>query len=118
MLLKITCLSCPRALRAFVSQVTTCLRVLNYYLPMCPHFSRAFMCLHDNIYSLCLKLFRAYVRSFFTCLRACNQSQSILRLTSIPRMLFFFGILDLSFHSKPQNKLLLLKLHTSCGPIF
>ena len=34
-------------------------------------------------------------------------------LTSIPLLMFFFGLFDLSFHSKPQNKLLLLKWHTS-----
>ena len=55
--------------------------VLNYYVPTCPHFSRAYMltCLYIFFVPTCL---RAYVRSFFTYLRAYNHSQYILRLTS------------------------------------
>ena len=85
----------------FVPTCLTCLRFSSYYVPTClkllrtyvPSFSRAFMCLRDNIYSSCLKLFRAYVRSFFNCLRACNQSQSILRLTSITLIVAFLWII-------------------------
>ena len=63
----------------------------------------------------CLRALNYFVlrRSFFMYFRAYNHSQNILRLTSILALLFFSGLFDLSFHSKPQNKLLLLKLHTS-----
>ena len=125
--MRLTCL------RASNYYAPTCLRALNYYVPTCPYFSRVyvpsfFTCLlaYVRIYiyifhayvPLCLKLFRAYARSFFTCLRAYNHSQNILRFTLYLVLLLFSGLFDLSFHSKPQNKLLLLKLHTSilsCG---
>ena len=123
-------------LRAFVPQITTCLREINYcvrtrlcafifHVLTCLHFSRAYVltCLYIFFYKyifiiyilhICLYifLFPAYVRSFFTCSRAYNHSQNILWLTSIPCIAVSLWIFDLSFHSKPQNKLLLLKLHT------
>ena len=69
------CLMCPRALRAYVLYVFTCLRA---FLPKCLHFLRAFIfyvpyclqfftchtCLHFFTYLTCLCL----VPSFFTCL--------------------------------------------------
>ena len=39
-----------------------------------------------------------------------------LRLTFIPRIEKIFGLFDLLFYSKPKNKLLFLKLHTSFLP--
>ena len=129
-------------LRALVPQITTCPREVNYCVPTrlcafifhvltCLHFSRAYVltCLYIFFYKyifiiyilhICLYifLFPAYVRSFFTCSRAHNHSQNILWLTSIPCIAVSLWIFDLSFHSKLQNKLLLLKLHTpslSCG---
>ena len=138
----ITCLKCLHALSAYALYVPTCLRASNYYMttclkllcayaPMCPYFSRASVltCLYIFFYKyifiiyilhICLYifLFPAYVRSFFTCSRAYNHSQNILWLTSIPCIAVSLWIFDLSFHSKLQNKLLLLKLHTpslSCG---
>ena len=82
--------SCLKWLRAYVP---TCLRTSNYYyVPTCLKLLRAliFTCLraYVPIYIFqayvpsCHKLFRSYVRSFFTCLRE-NISQNILRLTSI-----------------------------------
>ena len=104
----------------YVLQNTTCLRALNYNVPTC---LRALIfhvptCLHAYIYifhaylALCLKLFRTQMRSFLTCIRAYHHSQNILRLTSIPCNAVFSDLFGLSFHSKPQNKLLLLKMHT------
>ena len=123
-------------LRAFVPQITTWLPALNYcvrtrlcaltfHVLPCLHFSRASVltCLYIFFYKyifmiyilhICLYifLFPAYVRSFFTCLGPYNHSQNILWLISIPCIAVSLWIFDLSFHSKPQNKLLLLKLHT------
>ena len=98
----------PTCLRAFVPQITTkCLRALHYYVPTCLKLLRAliFTCLraYMPIYifqayvPLCHKLFRSYVRSFFTCLRG-NISQNILRLTSILYCCFSLDYVDPSFH--------------------
>ena len=64
---------------------------------------------------------RAYVRLFFACLRTYVPTKthkiywgSLLYLV----LLFFSRLFDLSFHSKPPNRFLLLQLHTSilsCG---
>ena len=70
-------------LRAFcdhVSYVPICISALCYYVPTCPHFSLAYVPIY---------IFRAYLRSFFTCLRAYNHSQNIVRLTSVPRIPVF-----------------------------
>ena len=75
-----------RAFRAHVPYAPTCLKLLRAYVPTCPHFSRAYV-------PSCLKLFCAYMRPFFTCLRAYNHSQNILRLTSIPRIVAFLWII-------------------------
>ena len=71
--MRLTCL------RAFVPQINTCLRTLNYYVPT----------------SL-----RAYVPSFFTCLLAYNHSQNILRLTSIPCIVVLLWIICRSSHRR------------------
>ena len=68
-----------RAFRAYVPYVPSCLK-LN--VPTCPYFSRA------------------YVPSFFTCLRAYNHSQNILRLTSIPCIAVFLWIICRSSHRR------------------
>ena len=51
-------------------------------MPTCPYFSHA------------------YVPSFFTCLRAYNHSQNILRLTSIPCIAIFLWIIRRSSHGR------------------
>ena len=58
----------------------TCLKLLRANVPTCPYFSRV------------------YVLSFFTCLRAYNHSQSILRLTSVPCIAVFLWIICRSSH--------------------
>ena len=58
----------------------TCLKLLRANVPTCPYFSRV------------------YVPSFFTCLRAYNHSQSILRLTSVPCIAVFLWIICRSSH--------------------
>ena len=68
-------------LRALIFQVPTCLRA---YVPI--YIFRAYM-------SSCLKLFRAYVRSFFMCLRVDKHSQNILRVAAIPRIAVFLWII-------------------------
>ena len=112
-----TCFTC---LRSYVSYVPTCLCTLNYDVSTCPHFLPGYvptsLCAYKYIFcafqSLWLKLFRAYVHSFFTCLNAYNHSQNILKFTSI----LGIGIFGILFHSKPQKKHLPLKLHTSILP--
>ena len=89
-------------LRAYVPSFFTCLyrltcqyiifvptyhRALNYFVPTCTHFSRVYVPTTSH------KIYQG----------------SLLYLV----LLFSSGLFDLSFHSKPQNKLLLLKLHTS-----
>ena len=71
-------LMCHKLIRAYVP---TCLK-LNYYVPTYPYFSRA------------------YAPSFFTCLRAYNHSQNILRLTSIPCIAVFLWIICRSSHRR------------------
>ena len=98
--------------------------LLNYVPFVCLFILRA------NVLS-CLKSLRAYVPSFFVCLSAYvpiffhTCVSHFLSCAYIPAttrkiywgsllylvLLFFSGIFDLSFHSKPQNKLLLVKLH-------
>ena len=60
----------------------TCLRALNYYVPTCPYFSRA------------------YVPSYFTCLRAYNHSENTFRLTSIPCISVFLWIICRGSHRR------------------
>ena len=79
----ITCLSRLLALRAYVP---SCLRLLDSYV------------------SSCLKLFRVYVRSFFRCLLAYNDSQNILRLTSITCIAVFFWIIWPVVHFKTSKQ--------------
>ena len=114
-----TCLTYLRALRAFVPQITTCLRAcaptrlrtLNYDVPMC---MRALI-FHDLIYAyvpiyifrayepLCLKLFRAYMRSFFACLRAYNHSQNIFIMAHFYTSYCCFSLDYLTFQN-PKTK--------------
>ena len=117
--MRLTCL------RACLPQITTCVCAFVPQIATCPYFSRVhvpsfFTCLRTYlpIYIFhaqtpsCLKLLHTYVRSFFTCLRAYNHSQNILSFTSVPCIAVFSRLFDLLFNSKPQNKLLLVKLHT------
>ena len=86
----------PTCLRTYVPSFFThsrvyiyfsCLRALNYFVPTCAHFSRAYVpTATHKIYCLGSFLYLA--------------------------LLFFSGLFYLSFHSKPQKKLLLLKLYT------
>ena len=102
----------PKCLRAYVTWVTTFLRA---NVLTCPHFSRAYIFLHANIYfrgylPSCLKSFHTYSYSFFTCLLA---SQNILSLISTPRIVVFLWIIWLFISFKtPKQSLMLLKLHT------
>ena len=92
-----TCRTCLCAYVPYVPYMPTCLLALNYYVPV-PSFFTC-LCAYMPIYifrayvSSCLKLFCACVHSFFTCLRAYNHSQNILRLTSIPRIAVFLWII-------------------------
>ena len=106
--LRALCYYVPTCLRDFVPQITTtCLSALHYYVPTCLKLLRAliFTCLRAYVpiyifqaYApLCHKLFRSYVRSFFTCLRG-NISQNILRLTSILCCCFSLDYVDPTFH--------------------
>ena len=110
--------ACLKLLRAYVP---TCLRACAPSFFTCLH---AYMCIYifRAYVSLCLKLFRTYVHSFLHFyLRAYNHSKNILRFIFMPCIAVFSELFDLLFHSKPQNKLLLLKLHTptlSCGGFF
>ena len=100
-----TCFTC---LRSYVSYVPTCLCTLNYDVSTCPHFLPGYVptCLCACKYNFCafqslwLKLFRAYVHSFFTCLNAYNHSQNILKFTSI----LGIGIFGLLFHLKTPEQ--------------
>ena len=117
--MRLTCL------RACLPHITMCVCAFVPQIATCPYFSRAhmpsfFTCqrtylpiyiFHAQTPS-CLKLLHTYVRSFFTCLRAYNHSQNILSFTSVPCIAVFSRFFDLLFNSKPQNKLLLVKLHT------
>ena len=75
-----------RAFRAYLPYVPTCLWLLDSYV------------------SSCLKLFRVYVRSFFRCLLAYNDSQNILRLTSITCIAVFFWIIWPVVHFKTSKQ--------------
>ena len=79
--MRLTCLP------AFVPQINTCLRsyvptCLRVHVPTCSYFSHA------------------YVSSFFTCLRAYNHSQNILRLNSVPCIVVFLWIICRSSHRR------------------
>ena len=83
----------PTCLRAYVPLFFTCLRA----------YVRLYILFHAYVPS-CLKLFRAYVRPFLTCLRACNHSQNILRLTSIPCIAVFLWIIWPFIHFKTPKQ--------------
>ena len=104
----------------------TTFRAHVHYMPMCVHFSRTCVptCLHAYFYfflptclcalnyfvPMCVHLPRAYVSA-----TAHKKYWGSLLYFVLP---FFSRLFDLSFHSKPQNKILLLKLHApilSCG---
>ena len=128
---------CLRAFRTYVPYVPTCLRALNYYVPTCLkllraymfeylHFSRAYVltCVYIFFMPTCLCALNYFVptcahfsRAYVPTITHKIYWGSLLYLV----LLFFSELFDLSFHSKPQNKLLLLKLHTptlSCGGFF
>ena len=106
-----TCLTCRRGYMPYVPMRLTCLRV---YMPTC---LRAFIfhvvptCLSVYIYFSCLRAFvptRAhFLRAHVPTTTRKTYWGSLLFLV----LLFFSGLIGLSFHSKPQNKLLFLKLH-------
>ena len=121
-------------LPAFVPQITTCLRALNYCVPtrICAFIFQVPTCLHvciyfsTNIYLLYIFYIYAYI--YFHFLPTCTHFSCAYMPTTTHKiycgsllyllLLFFYGLFDLPFHSKPQNKLLPLKLHTqslSCG---
>ena len=107
-----------RAIRAYVPYVPYLPQISTYlhaYVPSFFTFLRAYVltCLDISIYLyICISIYiyisiyityiyiyiyiyfihiclRAYVPSFFTCLRVYNQSQNILKLTSIPCIVAF-----------------------------
>ena len=97
----------PKCLRAYVTWVATFLRALIFHAPICS-------CMPIYIFRgylpSCLKSFRNYSHSFFTCLRA---SQNILRLISTPRIVALLWIIWPFIPLKtPKQSLMLLKLHT------
>ena len=135
--MRLTCL------RAFVPQIPTCLRALNYYVPAYlralnyyvptylrayvpkyPDFSRAYVltCVYILFMPTCLCALNYFVPSYAYFSRAYVPTTthkvywgSFLYLVVL---LFYSELFGLSFHSKTQNKLLLLKLHIpilSCG---
>ena len=68
---------------------------ISAFVPTCPHFSRVYVSTTNHKISW----------------------SSLLYLV----LLLFSGMFDLSFHSKPHNKVLVLKLHIwklSCGVLF
>ena len=93
---------CHTSLLNHVPYVATCLNALIF------HVSK---CLRTYIYFLCL---RALIFSLTNAPKTTHKIYwgSLLYLV----LLFSSELFDLSFHSKPQNKLLLLKLHTSILP--
>ena len=131
-----------RALRAYAPYVPTCLRASNYYVPTCLILLRVLNYCVPTCLRACVPSFftclRAYMHNIFfmpTCLCALNYfvptcahfSRAYVPTTTHKIywssflylvLLVFSELFDLLFHSKPQNKLLLLKLHTpilSCG---
>ena len=144
--LLITCLTCLRALRAYAPYVPACLRASNSYVPTClkllracvptclkllrayvpkyPDFSRAYVltCVYILFMPTCLCALNYFVPSYAYFSRAYVPTTthkvywgSFLYLVVL---LFYSELFGLSFHSKTQNKLLLLKLHIpilSCG---
>ena len=93
---------CHTSLLNHVPYVATCLNALIF------HVSK---CLRTYIYFLCL---RALIFSLTNAPKTTHKIYwgSLLYLV----LLFSSELFDISFHSKPQNKLLLLKLHTSILP--
>ena len=77
----------------YMPKCLMCLRALKYYVPMCPHFSRAYAPKTTH---------KIYWGIYWG---------SLLYLV----LLVFSGLFYFSFHSKPQLNLL-LKLHTSILP--
>ena len=77
-----TCLSCLRALRAYVPM---CLKLVRVYVPPCLRalIFHVTTCLHVP-----------------TCLRAYNYSQNILRLTSVPCIAVFLWIICRGSHRR------------------
>ena len=121
-------LSCLRALRSYLLTCLTCLCASRAYVSSCLKLLRAFV-------PSCLKLLRPYVptclyiffmptrlRSINYFVPACAHSSRAYVPTTTHKiywvsllylvLLFFSWLFDLSFHSKPQKKLLLVKLHT------
>ena len=119
----------PTRLRAYVPEITTCLtclRALNYNVPtrLRTLIFHVPTCLHCYIYFSCLRALNYFVPT-------CSHSSRAYVPTTTHKiywgsflyfvLLFFSELFDFLFHSKPQNKLLLLKLHTqilSCGDFF
>ena len=109
----------------------TCLKLLCAYAHMCLYFSSAYVltCLYIFFYKyILLYIFYIYAYIYFHFLPTCTHFSCAYMPTTTHKiycgsllyllLLFFYGLFDLPFHSKPQNKLLPLKLHTqslSCG---
>ena len=115
-----TCLTCLCTLLAFVPQITTCLRALIFHVSTCLHFSRVYLltCVYIYIFFMptCLCVLNYFVptRALFSHAYVPTTTHKIYWGSLLYLVLLLFsGLFDLSFHSKPQNKLLLLKLHTS-----
>ena len=138
-----TCLTCLYALRACVPSflkflrayvptclkllracVPTCLKLLRAYVPKYPDFSRAYVltCVYILFMPTCLCALNYFVPTYAYFSRAYVPTTTHkVYWGSFPYLvvlLFYSELFGLSFHSKTQNKLLLLKLHTpilSCG---
>ena len=112
----------PTWLRLLCTYVPTCHIILSAYRPACTHFLRAYVLTCIYIYFCicmrsCLKfLVPTYVhfsRAYVPTTTHQTYWGSLLYLV----LLYFSRLFNLSFYSKPQNKLL-LKLHApilSCG---
>ena len=110
----LTCLTCLCVSRAYVS---SCLKLLRAFVPSCLKLLRPYVptCLYIFFMPTRLRALNYFVP-------ACTHSSRAYVPTTTHKiywvsllylvLLFFSWLFDLSFHSKPQNKLLLVKLHT------
>ena len=117
--MRLTCL------RASNYYAPTCLRALIFHVSTCLHFSRVYVLTWVYIYfffmptCLCVLNYFVPTRALFSHAYVPTTTHKTYWDSHLYLVLLLFsGLFDLSFHSKPQNKLLLLKLHTSilsCG---
>ena len=106
-----TCQCALRAYAPYVPQITTCLRA---YIPSFFTCLRAYMRIHifPAYVPLCLNYFVPTCAHFSRAYVPTTTHKIYLGSLLYLVLLFFSELFDLSFHSKPQNKFLLLKLHT------